>query len=71
MTRYDSPEHESLRAVIRCMTVNFGPAGTARAREFIACAFRVNEPEQLSAFGAHYCRKHLERALPLAGDLRC
>lgn len=68
MKRYDSPEHESLRATIRCLRVNFGAFGENMARTFIASAFRVNEPEQLSAFGAHFCRKHLERALPLKAD---
>lgn len=64
MTRYDSPEHESLRATIRCLRVNFGPEGETTAREFIAGAFRANSPDELSPFGANYVRKNLERALP-------
>lgn len=65
---YNSPEHESLRAVINCLRANFGAYGETKAREFIANGFRVTSPDELSPVGAYYCRKHLERALPFRGD---
>ncbi len=66
--RYDGPEHESLRAVTRCLFVNFGEAGRRRAYEFIVHALRVSDPAELSPWGANYARRHLEKQLPLRGD---
>lgn len=68
MTTFESPEHESLRAVVRCLTVNFGQADAhcrvEQARKF----WRVGRFSELSPFGANAVRKTLEKALPIRGD---
>lgn len=65
---YDSPEHESLRAIVRCTLANFGqPYAEARTTE-LKRFFRIDGFEQLSPFGANKCRKLLQDQLPLRGD---
>lgn len=66
---YNSPAHESLRAVTRCLMVYHGEAAArARAAELLAF-MRVSFGSQLSPDGAYYCRKLLEKSLPRAADL--
>lgn len=64
--RYNGPEHESLRAVMRCLLVNFvdGYDRFARAVRYMG----VNNHDELSPWGANHVRKQLERSLPLRGD---
>jgi hypothetical protein len=68
MRTYDGPEHESLRAVIRCMVVNYGVTGRLQAREYLMRVFQVSGPSELSPWGANCARKNLEKHLPIRGD---
>lgn len=64
--RYNGPEHESLRAVLRCLMVNFadGFDRFARAVRYMG----VDNHDELSPFGANHVRKQLEKQLPLRED---
>ncbi len=63
MRTFNSPEHESFRAVTRCMSVAFGQDATRRIRGLLGY-MGVSCSSQLSPEGANYCRKLLERQLP-------
>lgn len=67
MRTYNGPEHESFRAVARCMLVNFGANGL-RCVDGLLNYMGVRNADELSPFGANYCRKHLEKQLPIRGD---
>ncbi|HEV2155439.1 hypothetical protein [Bradyrhizobium sp.] len=68
MHTYESVEHESLRATVRCLTVNFGKAYAHQRVEEARRFWRVGRFSELSPFGANAVRKTLERALPIRGD---
>lgn len=68
MRVYDSAEHESLRAIVRCLTVNFGLPFAYQRVEQARKFWRVHQFSELSPFGANAVRKTLERALPIRGD---
>ncbi|WP_439392581.1 hypothetical protein ACRQ5Q_24475 [Bradyrhizobium sp. PMVTL-01] len=65
---YESSEHESLRAVVRCLTVNYGQADAHYRVEQARKFWRVGRFSELSPFGANAVRKTLEKQLPLRGD---
>lgn len=68
MRRYDSPEHESLRAVTRCLILHFGRLdGMFRAYSLFQ-RLGVQYGADLSPVGANFARKILEKQLPLRGD---
>ncbi|MGZ5988757.1 MAG: hypothetical protein ACXWLZ_06885 [Rhizomicrobium sp.] len=62
--RYNSAEHESLRAVMRCLIANFGEDEGRRRSEGAIRAFGVIYTSELSPFGANWTRKFLEKMLP-------
>lgn len=64
---YNGPEHESLRAVARCLLVNYGKEGMAWATDMLDY-MGVRKADELSPVGANLVRSHLERRLPLRGD---
>lgn len=67
MRTYNSPEHESLRAVIRCLVLHWRDEGEA----YVAGALTgmgVENIDALSPFGANFTRKLIEKHLPLRGD---
>jgi hypothetical protein len=64
---YNGPEHESLRAVARCLLVNFGAHGMGWVDDMLTY-MGVRKAEDLSPNGANFVRKCLERRLPLRGD---
>jgi hypothetical protein len=68
MHAYESAEHESLRATVRCLTVNFGQAFAHQRVEEARKFWRVGRFAELSPFGANAVRKTLEKQLPLRGD---
>lgn len=65
---YNSAAHESLRAVARCMWVNFGKEEGRRRVNGALTAMGVVHGSELSEFGANWTRKFLEKQLPLRGD---
>ncbi|MDI1263890.1 MAG: hypothetical protein PS018_11595 [bacterium] len=65
---YNSAAHESLRAVVRCLMVNIGRSNARALSSDLLRFMGVDHGSQLSPDGAYYCRKMLERHLPLRGD---
>lgn len=68
MTTYESAEHESLRAVVRCITVNFGRDYCHQRVDDARRFWRVYKFSELTPFGANAVRKTLEKMLPIRGD---
>lgn len=67
-TFYNGPEHESLLAIGRCLWLHFGQQDANRRVFGLLQQFKVVSIFQLSPFGANFCRKVLEKQLPLYGD---
>lgn len=65
--RYNSPAHESFRAVCRSMLVHYGDAGSRRIKDLLKF-MGVRYPSELSPDGVYHCRKIIERQLPIRGD---
>lgn len=61
---FNSPEHESFRAVARSMIAHFGEQDAQRRANGLLNYMGVSHASELSPEGASYCRKLLERQLP-------
>lgn len=62
--QYNSPEHESLLAVGRCLRLHKGQQDAGRRVSELLNQFGVVGVFELSPWGANFCRKILEGQLP-------
>lgn len=65
---YDGPEHESLRAALRCLMVHRGVEMAKVQFNGLMRQLKVTDHSELSPWGANFARKHIEKQLPLRGD---
>jgi hypothetical protein len=65
---YNGPEHESLLAIGRCLWLHCGRVEANRRVFDLLAQFKVTSIFHLSPFGANFCRKILEKQLPIRGD---
>jgi hypothetical protein len=65
---YNSPEHESLLAIGRCLRLHLGPKLAGQRFLGLMQQFKVTSMFELSPFAANFCRKILEKQLPIRGD---
>ena len=60
-----SPELESFAAVVRCLRLHRGPRDTYRLYRGLLDQFGARDAFALSPFAANFCRKILEKLLPM------